>query len=177
MITVDFLDRWRFVRGETAREMDDREYRIVDGAMRTNDPKTILASIDAVGNPPSLRMIRHQAQTAVDIQRRKEKKANPSVKKPKDSWWSRFRSPVSKQPAPRQVVTGIKDKLFFRKLWAAVEPYLAADLDASRRKDLAAAFYTGRADVVLQALQQLPPTSEIKVVADEIGSLYPSAFD
>jgi len=181
MSTDDFLAKWRFVRGRTAREISDIEYRIIDRAIRTNDPAVILAGIKAVGNPKSLRMIRHQAELAVDKERRKERKANGltgrnQADNSRGSWWSRLTTRPSRQRGTQATISGIKDKLFFRKLWQAVEPYLTADLNDSKRKELAAAFHSGRADVVLMTLKNFPPTSEIHVVANEIQGLYPRAL-
>lgn len=181
------MNFWRSVRQHTAREVNEAEYRIVDRAMRTNDPSTISAAIAAVGNPPSLRMLSYQAERALEKSRKKDKKSlqgkalgNAEEKgKVTGSWWSRLtssrKSSGKSSTDPR--VKAIQDKVFFSRLWTAVEPYLAGNLNEHKRRELAAAFHTGRASVVLEALGSLPPNVESRIISSEIESLYPNAYD
>jgi hypothetical protein len=173
----DYMNFWRSVRAHTAREINETEYRIVDRAMRSNDPLTISSAITAVGNPPSLRMLSYQAERALEKVRQKDKKDRKATGKSKEtgSWWSRLTSSRKSPQDPR--VRTVKDKLFFSRLWTAVEPYLAGNLSEPKRRELAAAFHTGRASVVLEALGTLPPNAEGDIIASEIENLYPNAYD
>jgi hypothetical protein len=197
----DYMNFWRSVRHHTAREVNEAEYRIVDRAMRSNDPSIISAAIAAVGNPPSLRMLSYKVQRALEKSgkalersgkaleksRKKDKESHqgkvlektPEKGKETGSWWSRLTSSrrSSRKSSTDPRVKAVQDKVFFSRLWTAVEPYLAGNLNEHKRKELAAAFHTGRASVVLEVLGTLPPNVEGRIISNEISSLYPNAYD
>ena len=161
------MNFWRSVRQHTAREVSEVEYRIVDRAMRTNDPSTISAAIAAVGNPPSLRMLFYQVERALEKTKQREQKEKRASQKATGkatasekgtSWWTRLtssRKTLHDGKDPK--VKAIKDKVFFSRLWTAVEPYVVGNLTDSQHRELAAAFRSGRASVVLDALDRSRP--------------------
>jgi hypothetical protein len=171
----EFVMNWQMVKRSTARELSEPEYRIIDQAMESNDPFVMKAAIEAVGDPPTLRMIRQELLKYIA-----KKDKQPGNRK---SWWTSVRSQFSplRSKNPRSgdallPVAAIADRLFFAQLWKAIQGYFAADLDSLQRVNLAAAFHSGQPKTVLQALRELPPTTENQIVIQDIQRLYPRAL-
>lgn len=149
-----FLDHWRYVRSETAREVSPAEYRILDHAMHGEDPITMAAGIDAVGNPRSVRLIRHELERFLPDFRTATTKR---ISDKKNGWWRRITNRAR-----------VADRGFLQEVWVAVEPYVATQLPPSDLESLKNAFHSGSQDKVLKTLRNIPQTTATSIIRDEL---------